>query len=59
MVDVVEGFVIGDCCFANSQSVCLIFRARFLYSQYFESLKDSRCCMLRVGTRVRVRIASR
>lgn len=39
MVDVVEGFVIGDCCFANSQSVCLIFRARFLYSQYFESLR--------------------
>jgi len=39
VVDVVEELVIRDCCFANSQSVCLIFRARFLYSQYFESLR--------------------
>jgi len=40
MVDVVEGFVIGDCCFANSQSVCLIFRARgFCIVSIFESLR--------------------
>jgi hypothetical protein len=38
VVDVVEQLVIRDCCFANSQSVCIIFRKRrksWVYGQYF------------------------
>lgn len=45
VVDVVEELVIRDCCFANSQSVCIIFRKRrksWVYGQYFWTFLQKR-----------------
>ena len=65
VVDVVEELVIRDCCFANSQSVCIIFRKRervgYMVSIFerFCRKEDPRAGVFRIRIRVRVRVDSR
>ena len=60
MVDVVEELVIRDCCFANSQSVC-VKRVGCMVSIFerFCRKEDPRAGVFRIRIRVRVRVDSR